>query len=164
MPFNGRITGCNVISMCVPLPGTAQTKATRSWGFLAATQRSNQPTALSIRFLSSSTATSLQVDSLSSISMVSFSFKWKMLPLKCNAYLKVSLEIYIQDMGFNLFLYSKEAWLLLLMTPHYFWRLEESKIAFLWPLWYQSQHAGLFLKSIGKWVWKWTVFHLYLQL
>ncbi len=148
-----------------PLPGTAQSKATRSWEFSAATQPSSQPTALSIRFLSSSTVTSRQVDSLSSISMVSFSFKWKMLPLKCNAYRKVPLEIYIRNMGFNLFLYSKEAWLLLLMTSRYFWRLEESKIDFLWPLWYQSQHAGMLLKSTGKSECEnEPVFHLYLQL
>lgn len=84
--FNARI-GSNTFPMCAHfLTGMDQSKATRSLGSSAEIQPWSQPTVLSIRFLSSFTATSQRADSLSSISMVSFSSKWKICHQKSNIY------------------------------------------------------------------------------
>lgn len=66
--------------------GMDRSKATRSLESSAAIRPWSQPTVLSIRFLSSFTVTSPQVDSLSSISMVSFSSKWKICCYRTNTH------------------------------------------------------------------------------
>lgn len=84
--FNARI-GSNAFPMCARFyAGMDRSKATRSLESSAAIRPWSQPTVLSIRFLSSFTVTSPQVDSLSSISMVSFSSKWKICCYRTNTH------------------------------------------------------------------------------
>lgn len=156
MPFNGRITGCNVISIHVSLfQGRPRAKLPAAGDF----QRQHSPRVSLQHFQSGS----YQVPQrLLDKWILCPQFPWLVSPSNEKCCRRSAMHIvkrgskYIQSMGFNLFLYTKEAWLLLLMTSRYFRRLEESKIEASFGLFDISVSMQACVEQHRKiGVWKW---------
>lgn len=125
--FNARI-GSNAFPMCACFyAGMDRSKATRSLESSAAIRPWSQPTVLSIRFLSSFTVTSPQVDSLSSISMVSFSSKWKICCYRTNTYHATSAGKMAKTPDSSYLIFNKQLLVLMISAFFFFFGLHWSQ-------------------------------------